>query len=287
MQMQYDCKTIANEIIERVKNNGLCQPINLHVIANTTEAGSSYVKNKLAIAHECGFITHIHSYGELAATDTIAARMGLDSDMTNVVLRDIIHSYIKAPTIIQLPFHSKVDNQLDQYLSPKCDADGLTSGAIVQPATAKGVYTFLEKNNLIDGKRIVIIGRSQLVGKPLAKMLIGTDATVTLCHSKTQSLHELCKIADVIVVAVGKPNFITKSMIDQSKNVVIVDVGINRDKDGKLCGDVSKDVIGDNVYVTPVPGGVGLLTTACLMDNVIRLYNEYSDYFKRTDTYND
>ena len=111
-------------------------------------------------------------------------------------------------------------------------------------------------------------------------MLLETDATVTLCHSKTVNLVDICKSADVIVSAVGKAGFITHEMVNHKKDVVIVDVGINRGEDGKLCGDAAKDVAGEHTYVTPVPGGVGLLTTACLVENIIKLYNKHRNFYE-------
>lgn len=246
----YSCKDVADLIKERLSAKG---KTNLHIICNDTAEGSRYVRSKCKVAYECSVIPHCH-HVKL-------------SDL-NQKLDEIMETYTNGAMIIQLPFDKSVDNNIDSYLSPELDADGLCKNAVVFPATAKGVFKLLEINDLTNGKNVVIIGRSKLVGKPLAKMLMETDATVTLCHSKTANLKEYTKNADVIVIAIGKPKFLTKDYLNPNRTVHIVDVGINVTEDGKLVGDVDPTVQDDHTFTTPVPGGVGLLTTACLMDNV-------------------
>ena len=153
--------------------------------------------------------------------------------------------------------------------SAEKDVDGLTRGTYFEPATAKGIVEFIKRNYLyFTQKNVVIIGRSKLVGLPLAQMLLTTfsNLTVTVCHSRTKDIKQFTQNADIIIVAVGKKDYLTKDMVKE--NTIIIDVGINKGKDGKLYGDVAKDV-NDICYVTPVPGGVGKLTVASLMDNVI------------------
>ena len=128
----------------------------------------------------------------------------------------------------------------------------------------------------IEGKNVVVIGRSNIVGLPVAKMLIDKNATVTICHSRTKNLSEITKNADILIVAIGKPKFITKDMVKAES--VVIDVGVNR-VDGKLCGDVDYENVKDKVsIITPVPGGVGPMTITCLLENTIEcIKNKMND----------
>ena len=137
--------------------------------------------------------------------------------------------------------------------------------------TPYGVMELLDRYNIeVSGKNVVIIGRSNLVGKPMSMMMLNKDATVTMCHSKTKKLEEFTKKADVLIIAVGKPNFITKDMV--SEDTIVIDVGISRTELG-LCGDVDFENIKDKVkYITPVPGGVGPMTVAMLGKNILKAY---------------
>lgn len=128
----------------------------------------------------------------------------------------------------------------------------------------------LEEYNIpIEGKHAVVIGRSNIVGKPLSQCLLNKNATVTICHSKTKNLEEIAKQADILVAAIGKPKFVTENMVKQ--NAVVIDVGINRTEDGKLVGDVDYEKVEPKAsYITPVPGGVGPMTVAMLMSNVVK-----------------
>ena len=170
----------------------------------------------------------------------------------------------------------KIQNLIDQYK----DVDGLSdinSGMLTHnvdtlvPCTPKGIMDILEYYNIsVSGKNVVIVGRSDLVGKPLASLMLNANATVTICHSKTVNLGEFTKNADILVAAVGKASLITKDMVKE--NSVVIDVGINRVND-KLCGDVDFDGVIDKVsYITPVPGGVGQMTVAELGKNVLKAY---------------
>ena len=137
------------------------------------------------------------------------------------------------------------------------------------PCTPAGVMEMLKYENIeVSGKNCVVIGRSNIVGKPMSLLLLHQNATVTICHSKTKNLKEITKKADIIVAAVGKAKFLTKDMV--KKGSVIIDVGMNRDENGKLCGDVDfKNVSKKAAFITPVPGGVGLMTVTMLMQNTI------------------
>ena len=173
--------------------------------------------------------------------------------------------------IVQLPFQNHaIRDTLLRTIPYNKDVDGLLEYCTAYtPCTPKGIITLLDHYDIpIAGKNVVIVGRSKLVGQPLAELLLRRDATVTVCHSKTTDLAEHTRIADILVCAVGKPNTITADMV--KPGAVVVDVGINH-VDDKLCGDVDfenvKEVAG---WITPVPGGVGPMTVASLMENTLR-----------------
>lgn len=255
------CKELAEQIKQEVKEEiaSLGTIPTLAIISNNRPDGERYIRNKVKVAEEVGIRTNVLSIGNI---EHFADRVF-----------DLNHSGI----IVQLPYtgDAEKDNELIEAI-PLCqDADGLKG--YLTPATALGIFKYLEANNLIEGKNITIIGRSKLVGMPLAKLLLNTNATVTLCHSKTKELQDHTLNADVIVCAVGKADFITNYHLWRDKKYHIVDVGINF-KDGKMVGDVSQEVKEmPNVVATPVPGGVGLLTTACLMENVLKLHKLRKD----------
>lgn len=178
--------------------------------------------------------------------------------------------------IVQLPF---CDNErgLLNIIAKSKDVDRIGNENIASfysgnihasPCTPAGIMRLLDYyNQEVTGKRAVVIGRSDIVGKPMAHLLTMRDATVTLCHSKTENIKDIVSQADIIVCAVGKPNFITKDFV--KAGATVIDVGINR-INGKLCGDVSSDVMEVAGYMTPVPGGVGPMTVAMLVENTIK-----------------
>ena len=137
------------------------------------------------------------------------------------------------------------------------------------PCTPAGVIELLDRSGVsIEGKHCVVVGRSNIVGKPMAMLLLHRNGTVTICHSRTKDLAAICRQADILVAAVGKPKFITKDMV--KPGAAVIDVGMDRDENGKLCGDVDFDTVKEIAgYITPVPGGVGPMTIAMLMKNVV------------------
>ncbi len=137
------------------------------------------------------------------------------------------------------------------------------------PCTPAGIIELIKSQNIdIEGKNCVVIGRSNIVGKPMAMLLLHNNGTVTICHSKTKNLNEICKNADILVVAVGKPKFVTADMVKEG--AVVIDVGMDRDENGKLCGDVDfENVEKIASYITPVPGGVGPMTISMLLKNTV------------------
>ena len=186
--------------------------------------------------------------------------------------------YAKYGMILQLPAPQHLVDMFNTMVPTHFDVDGfgeinfrsvMTTGTAPHlPATPKGIMTLLRNYNIpIEGKHVVIIGRSNIVGKPLAQMMLKENATVTICHSKTENLERITKTADILVVAAGKPKFINEIHI--SEGVTIVDVGINKTENG-ICGDVDFDRVKDKCYaITPVPGGVGPMTVYSLIENLI------------------
>ena len=185
--------------------------------------------------------------------------------------------------LVQLPLPDHIDEQLIiEAIAKEKDVDGfhpLNVAALwmkrpgTVACTPKGIIHLLDEAGVeIKGKRAVVIGRSQIVGLPVAKLLLDRNATVTICHSRTANLAEVTRQAEILVVAIGKPRFVTEDMV--SEGTVVIDVGVNRDPEtGKLCGDVDFAAVEPKASViTPVPGGVGPMTIACLMENTIECF---------------
>lgn len=251
----------------------------LAVILVGDDIGSiSYVKGKEKAALEVGINITTYHY---------------DDSITEKELEDKIISLNHDNTVdgilvqLPLPKHIKQDKIID-LISPNKDVDGFHPYNVaslylkhegILPCTPKGVIALLDSKNIsIEGKRAVVVGRSNIVGMPLAKMLLDRNATVTICHSKTKDLKEITKEADILIACLGKAKFITGDMVKDG--VTVIDVGINRDKEtNKLCGDVDFDSVYPHAaYITKVPGGVGPMTICCLLENT---YIAYLNQFKR------
>lgn len=231
-------------------------------------ASAVYVRNKIKACEECGIHAMHHKFHEDADTEAVKRTILLANEDPTV-----------AGIMVQLPLPMGWDGrELMELIDPKKDVDGLTytnigmlwSGdAMHYPCTAKGIDYLLHENGIrFTGKHVVIVGRSDIVGKPMAAIALENNATVTICHSKTKNLAEHTRMADILVVAVGKPGLITGDMV--KPGAVVVDVGINRTENG-LVGDVDFDSVAEVAgWITPVPGGVGPMTVAMLMNNVAR-----------------
>lgn len=242
------------------------------VLVGTVEASQIYVRNKIKackyIGIECSLITKEETISTEELLSTIN-ELNLDQLIDGI--------------IVQLPLPKHIDEQqIINFIDNKKDVDGfgienkgkLFSGIeCFKSATPFGIIKLLEEYNIdCEGKHAVVVGRSNIVGKPMAMMLLEKNATVTLCHSKTRNLHEITKEADILVVAIGKSKFITKEMV--KPNAVVIDAGINRDENG-ICGDVDYEQVKDIVsYITPVPGGVGPLTITMLLYNTIEAFKQ-------------
>lgn len=185
---------------------------------------------------------------------------------------------------LPLPKHINEDHVI-KAISTKKDVDGFhpqNVGALVigekgfVSCTPAGIIQLLKRSNIeMDGKHCVVVGRSNIVGKPMSLLMLRENATVTICHSHTKNLKEICKEADILIVAIGKPQFIDKEYVKDG--AVVIDVGIHRDENNKLCGDVKYDEVEPVAsYITPVPGGVGPMTIAMLMHNCVEAMKLYS-----------
>ena len=270
-----DGKELAKNIREKLKDevielkNADINPKLAVIMVGDDKASKVYVKNKSKACEDVGI-----EYEEyiLPAKTKMEELLELIEKLNN---DETIHGIL-----VQSPLPKGLDaNEAFRTISPKKDVDGfnpinvgklsLNQDCFVS-CTPYGIIKMLEAYNIeIEGAHAVIIGRSNIVGKPLAQCLLNKNATVTICHSKTKNLKELTKQADILIAAIGKAKFVTEDMVKEGATVI--DVGINRMDDGKLLGDTDFENIKDKVsYITPVPGGVGPMTIAMLMHNVVK-----------------
>lgn len=238
------------------------------VLAGENPASQVYVRGKEKDCVECGIKSRIVRMPQ----DTTQAEL-LD------VLADLSADSSVHGILVQLPLPKQIDERtVIEAIPPEKDVDGFTPINVGRmmigedcflPCTPAGCIQMLKSTGVsLSGKKAVVVGRSNIVGKPVALLLLRENMTVTICHSHTQNLAEVCREADVLVAAVGRAGMITGDMV--KPGAVVIDVGINRNEDGKLCGDVDFDSASQNAgYITPVPGGVGLMTRAVLMQNTI------------------
>jgi len=241
------------------------------IIVGNNPASEVYVRNKHKSCEELGIYSEVIAMPETTAKEELLNKI---NELNNN--RDI-HGIL-----VQLPLPdaiSKYESEILNKIDPKKDVDGfhpVNVGKMVigedalLPCTPHGCIKMLELSNIdIEGKNAVIIGRSNIVGKPMLHLLLKKNATVTICHSKTKNLADITKQADILVAAIGKPQFVTADMVKEG--AVVIDVGINRIAPKKLVGDVDFESVKEKASaITPVPGGVGLLTVAMLMENVVK-----------------
>ncbi|MGN1060352.1 MAG: bifunctional methylenetetrahydrofolate dehydrogenase/methenyltetrahydrofolate cyclohydrolase FolD [Candidatus Coproplasma sp.] len=238
------------------------------VLVGNNPASQIYVRNKIKACEETGIKSFAYYLPEEATQSQV------EELIEELVDNKAIHGIL-----VQLPLPAHLDAQRVLKLIPKAkDVDGFCEenmGSLCMKedclvaCTPNGVMKMLEREGIeVKGKNAVVIGRSSIVGKPMAMLLLNADATVTVCHSKTQNLKEICANADILVAAIGKPKFVTADMVKQG--AVVIDVGMDRDENGKLCGDVDFEGVKDKCsFITPVPGGVGPMTITMLMYNTI------------------
>lgn len=269
-----DCPFIARKIKEEVKHEvqGLgIKPCLAVVLVGDNPASQTYVKNKEKVCNEVGIeskVVYVRNDVSQIGLETIVKQLNNDCNVHGI--------------LVQLPLPSHLDEQkIIDLINPKKDVDGLTihnqgllalgrlDEAII-PCTPSGVLRMFDEVGYdLNGKNVTIVGRSNLFSKPMFHLALSRNATVTMCHSKTTNLTYKTVSADVLISAIGQPKYF--GFFDVGRGAFVVDVGINRDEDGKLCGDVDTNEVIHNVeYITPVPRGVGVLTTAMLLKNVVK-----------------
>lgn len=260
-------KEIKKEV-EFLKDEGINVCLAVILVGNNP-ASKIYVKNKKKACQELGIISKeilLNEKIEKEELKEIINSLNEDEEVNGILLQ------------LPLPKHLN-ENEIINYISPLKDVDcfctkntgKLFSGNFYfAPCTPSGIIDLIKSTNVkISGKNAVVVGRSNIVGKPMAMLLLKENATVCICHSKTENLEFFTKNADILIVAIGKPNFITGSMV--KKGAVVIDVGINRLSNNKLCGDVFfEEVLNVAGFLTPVPGGVGPMTITKLMENTIK-----------------
>lgn len=238
------------------------------VLVGENPASQVYVRNKIKGCKEVG----IKSFAYY-----------LPKESTQSQVEDLIKGLVSDENVngilVQLPLPKHLDSQAILKLIPKQkDVDGFCEENIgslsmnkdcLVACTPNGVMKMLEREGIeVKGKNAVVIGRSNIVGKPMAMLLLNADATVTVCHSKTENLSEVCSKADILVAAIGKAKFVTADFV--KNGAVVIDVGMNRDENGKLCGDIDFESVKEKCsYITPVPGGVGPMTITMLLYNTV------------------
>lgn len=270
-----DGKAISREVRAEIaaevvgfKERYCCAPGLAVIIVGNDPASQVYVRNKKRACEEVGFYSE--SY-ELPAETTQEELVELVEKLNNV---DKINGIL-----VQLPLPKHLDEtEILLKIKPEKDVDAfhpynvgkiMIGNHSLLPCTPAGVMVLLERSGVeISGKKCVVIGRSNIVGKPMAMLLLHANGTPTVCHSRTQNLKEICREADILVASIGKPEFVTADMVKEG--AVVVDVGINRLESGKLVGDVAFSEVEPRAsYITPVPGGVGPMTITMLLKNTL------------------
>ena len=257
-----------HEKVEALKARGITPGLAVVIVGNDP-ASRVYVNNKKKACAECGIYSEEYALPEETTEEALLA---LVRELNE---RPDIHGIL-----VQLPLPKHIsEDKVILTIRPEKDVDAFHKqhvGAIMTgdyefvPCTPAGVMALLDEYGIdVTGKRAVVIGRSNIVGKPQAMLLLHKNATVTICHSRTQNLAEITREADILVAAIGKLEFVTKDMV--KPGAVVIDVGMNRNAEGKLRGDVAFDEVSEIAsYITPVPGGVGPMTITMLMQNTLR-----------------
>ena len=271
--MIIDGKKLAENVrqsLKKIIDEEKIVPVLAVISVGKDKASQIYVRNKEKAAAEIGVKCDVYSF-----SDDVSQQ-----ELENFVLK-LNHDKAVSGIIVQQPLPKSVNGDaLLDLISPQKDVDGFgvfnagrlllnEKGGLVA-ATPKGILRMLESTGeTLAGKHAVIIGRSKIVGRPLAALLLNQHCTVTVAHSKTQHLPELCQCADILIAACGQPKIVKKNWV--KKGALVLDVGINRDENGKICGDVDfDDVVDVAKFISPVPGGVGPMTVAMLLENTVQ-----------------
>lgn len=264
-------KETVKTTIDGLTEEGYRKPCLVTILVGDNPASKVYVANKEKACNEVGILPVIERCDENITEESLLYLIKMYND----------NKYVDGILVqLPLPQHINAENIL-KTINPKKDVDGFHPENVaklwlgqdcIKPCTPQGIMDLIESADIdLKGQNVVILGRSNIVGLPVAKMCLDRNATVTVCHSKTENLTKITRSADVLIVAIGKPKFVTADMV--GLGAVVIDVGINR-VDGKLCGDVDFDSVFDEKteYITPVPGGVGPMTIACLLKNTLKCY---------------
>jgi len=262
---------ILDEVSEKIAKLDK-KPHLVVILVGEDPASQLYVGMKEKTAQKIGLKSTVLKYPKNTDENVIInkiAELNNDDDVTAI--------------LVQVPLPKQISEQnVIQAIAPSKDVDGITAENIgrisiglkpyAYPCTPLGIMKILEEYNIeIEGKHAVVVGRSNILGKPMAQMILNKNATITICHSLTKNLAEITKTADILIAAVGKPKMITKEMV--KPGCVVIDAGTSK-VDGKTVGDVDfENVSNSTSYITPVPGGVGPMTIACLMKNTYKLFN--------------
>lgn len=239
------------------------------ILVGENPASQVYIKSKIKACEEVGMVSrHVTYPASISQSELLEAidKLNNDPSVHGILVQLPLPKHIDEPSVIQKILPQKDVDGFSPF-NMGCLASGLES---LRPCTPFGVMKLIEEIGYdLSGKNAVVLGRSNIVGKPVALMLLEKSATVTICHSKTKNLSEVIKQADVVIAAIGKPQFVKGDWI--KKGAVVIDVGINRLADGKLVGDVDFESASKNAsWITPVPGGVGPMTIAMLLWNTLR-----------------
>lgn len=265
---------IKNELkkkIDLLRNEGKRIPKLTVVLVGNNQASQTYVRNKEKACLYVGMLSEIKRLDASISEDELIQ-----------VIDALNHDQSVDGILVQLPLPSHIhEEKILDLIDPSKDVDGFHPSNVAKlllgqkglvPCTPQGMMVLLDEIGYdLTGKEVVVVGRSNIVGKPVALLCLQRNATITIAHSRTQNLQEVCQRADVLIAAIGQAKFFNKDYI--KKGAVVLDVGMNRDDNNKLCGDVDYEDVEDiATYITPVPGGVGPMTIAMLLENTLQAY---------------
>lgn len=259
--------------IDIIKEAGKRLPKLVVVLVGDNQASQTYVRNKERACEYVGMLSEVMRLESTICEEElikVIQELNLDEDVDGILVQ------------LPLPSHIHEDKILD-LIDPSKDVDGFHPSNVAKlllgqdglvPCTPKGMMVLLDEIGCdLRGKEVVVVGRSNIVGKPVALLCLRKNATVTIAHSQTTDLKAVCQRADVLIAAIGKAKFFNRDYVKEG--AIILDVGINRNENNKLCGDVDYDDVKDIVsYITPVPGGVGPMTIAMLLENTLQAYQQ-------------
>lgn len=267
-----DGKAVSQSVKERVRDEiaekGLKIGLAVIIVGNN-QASRVYVNNKKKACEFCGITSYEYALPEETTEEQLLELVetcNADKNINGILVQLPLPSQINEKTVIE---HIDPNKDVDAFHAVNVGKIMIGEYSFL-PCTPAGIMELIHSTGTeVSGKECVVIGRSNIVGKPMGMLLLHENGTVTICHSKTKNLAEVCRRADILVAAVGKAGFVTSDMVKDG--AVVIDVGMNRNAEGKLCGDVDFENVAPKCsYITPVPGGVGPMTIAMLMENTLR-----------------